>query len=117
MFSTANGKVSSLTIERPYGQPSCGKVIVYGDTVQHLAVRSDATLDAAPAPQLGDWQMRLAPEAAADYDDAGWKKSAEPQQMGADGDTSAFAWYRAVVDVKAAGTATIPLQRQCRRHR
>ena len=31
--------------------------------------------------------MRLAPEAAADYDDAGWKKSAEPQQMGADGDT------------------------------
>ncbi len=104
---SANGKVSSLTIERPYGQPSCGKVIVYGDKVQHLAVRADTTLDSAPAPQLRDWQMRLAPEAAADYDDAGWKKSAEPQQMGADGDTSAFAWYRAVVDVKAAGAATI----------
>ena len=57
----ADGKVSSLTIERPYGQPSCGKVIVYGEKVQHLAVTSDATLDSAPAPQLGNWQMRLAP--------------------------------------------------------
>ena len=28
---SSNGKVSSLTIERPYGQPSCGKVIVYGE--------------------------------------------------------------------------------------
>ena len=104
-FQQAGGKVS-LTIERPYGQPSCGKVIVYGDQVQHLAVRSDAALDSAPAPQLGSWQMRLAPEAAADFDDTKWMKSAEPQQMGADGDTSAFAWYRAVVDVKAAGAAT-----------
>ena len=103
----ADGKVSSLTIERPYGQPSCSKVIVYGDKVQHLAVKSDTTLDSAPAPRLGGWQMRLAPEAAADYDDAGWKSSAEPQQMGADGDTSAFAWYRAVVNLKAAGTAKI----------
>ena len=54
---TANGKVSSLTIERPYGQPSCGKVIVYGDTVQHFAVKSDTTLDTAPAPKLHDWQI------------------------------------------------------------
>ena len=98
---SANGKVTSMTIERPYGQPSCGKVIVYGDKVQHLAVHSDTTLDTAPAPQLRDWQMRLAPEAAADYDDAAWKASAEPQQMGADGDTSAFAWYRGVVEMKA----------------
>ena len=97
----------SLTIERPYGQPSCGKVIVYGSTVHHFAVHSDPTLDSAPAPQLGDWQVRLAPEAAADYDDAGWKQSAEPQQMGADGDTSAFAWYRATVNVKTASAAKI----------
>ncbi|MGO9114673.1 MAG: beta-galactosidase [Thermoguttaceae bacterium] len=101
-----NGHVS-LTIERPYGQPSCGKVIVYGDQVHHLAVASDATVDSALSPQLGDWQMRLAPEAAADYDDSGWKSSAQPLQMGADGDTSALAWYRAVVDLKKAGTAKL----------
>ena len=97
----------SLTIERPYGQPSCGKVIVYSSTVHHLAVRADTTLDTAPAPKLRDWRMRLAPEAAADYDDAGWKGSAEPQQMGADGDTSAFCWYRAAVNLKAASPAEL----------
>ena len=72
-----------MTIERPYGQPSCGKVIVYGDKVQQFAVHSDPTLDSTPVPKLGNWQMRLAPEAAADYDDSGWMQSAEPQQMGA----------------------------------
>jgi beta-galactosidase len=103
---TVDGR-TSMTIERPYGQPSCGKVIVYADQVQHLAVASDATVDSAPAPQLRDWRMRPAPEAAAAYDDAGWKVSGEPLPMGADGDTSALAWYRAVVNVKAAGVATL----------
>lgn len=50
--------------------------------------------------------MRLSPEAAADFDDSAWKSSDDPQPMGADGDNSAFAWYRAAVNVKTAGPGT-----------
>jgi hypothetical protein len=102
-----DGIVSSLTIERPYGHPSCGKVIVYGDKVQQFAVHADMSLDTVPPPQLKNWQMRLSPEAATAFDDASWKASDDPQQMGADGDTSAFAWYRAVVNLKGAAQGTL----------
>ena len=107
-----DGNVSSLMIERPYGQPSCGKVVVYGEKVQQFAVKSDTTLDSAPAPKLGNWQYRLSPaEAALDFDDSKWKKSDDPQQMGADGDTSAFAWYRAEVNLKQAAHGTLSFSR------
>ena len=93
----------ALTIERRYGQPSCGKVIVYSGIVERLAVHADMSLNTAPAPKLKNWQMRYSPEAADDFDDSSWKSSDDPQQMGADGDASAFAWYRANVNVKTAG--------------
>ena len=64
-------------------------------------------MDSAAAPALEHWQMRLAPEAGPGFDDAKWRTSSDPLQMGADGDTSAFAWYRAEVDVKQAGSGTI----------
>ena len=101
------GEQLAIFIERPYGQPSCGKVIVYGAEAHHLQVHSESSLDTAPAPQLADWQMRLSPDAAADFDDSTWQQSDDPQQMGADGDNSAFAWYRATVNVKAAGPGTL----------
>ena len=54
------GKYSSFIIERPYGEPSCGKMIVYGDKVRQFAVKSDPTLDRERAPKLGSWQIPLA---------------------------------------------------------
>jgi beta-galactosidase len=107
-FGNAGGK-PLLTIERPYGQSSCGKVVVFGDkgAPLHLAVKSDATMDSQPAPALENWQMRLAEESKADFDDSKWKVGEEPQQMGTDGDTSAFAWYRATVQVPQAGSGTL----------
>lgn len=102
-----DGNISSLMIERPYGQPSCGKVIVYGKKVQQFAVHADMSLDAAPAPKLENWQYLPSNEAAADLNDSSWKASDDPQQMGADGDNSAFAWYRATVDLKTAGRGTL----------
>jgi len=96
-----------VSIERPYGQASCGKAIVYGENVRHLKVNSDESLDRALAPDIERWKMRLAPEAAGTFDDTTWKASDDPQQMGADGDTSAFAWYRAAVNVKSAGHGTL----------
>ncbi len=102
----SDGKLS-LTIERPYGQPSCGKVIVYGEKVWQFAVKADTTLDSVPAPKLENWQIGYRPKAMPDFDDSTWKSSDDPQQMGADGDNSAFAWYRATVDLKAAGRGTL----------
>jgi len=96
-----------VNIERPYGEPSCGKVIVYGAETHNLGVHSDSSLDTAQPPQLANWQMRLSPEAAAGFDDSTWLASDEPQQMGADGDNSAFAWYRASINVKAAMPGTL----------
>ena len=51
--------------------------------------------------------MRLLARRAGDFDDSSWKSSDDPQQMGADGDDSAFAWYRATSMLKAAGHGTL----------
>ena len=58
----------------------------------------------AAAPVLGPWQMEaLTQPAQPGYNDAGWKSSDEPLPMGADGDISAYAWYRAAVNAPTAG--------------
>ncbi len=102
------GGAASLLIERPYGQPSCGQVAVYGaGAAQHLAVGANPAVDTVAAPGFEGWQMAPAREASPDFDDSKWKRSDDPLQMGADGDTSAFAWYRATVAVPAAGTGTL----------
>jgi hypothetical protein len=102
----------SVTIERPYGRPSCGQVAVYGGLNEswHLAAKADPAIESQPAPALTDWLMAPTTLAATDYDDAKWKQSDRPLQMGADGDYSAFAWYRANVDVPSAGSGTLRLQ-------
>jgi hypothetical protein len=102
----------TVTIERPYGQPSCGQVAVYGGLNEswRLAAKPDPAAESQPAPALTDWRMAPSTFAAPDYDDAKWKQSDRPLQMGADGDYSAFAWYRATVDLPNAGTGTLRLQ-------
>ena len=102
---------TGLTIERPYGKPSCGKVIVYGTQVRQFTVKSDSGIDSIPAPKLEGWQMRLAPEAEPEFNDANWKSSDKPLPMGADGDTSAFAWYRATINVPSAGADKLTVGR------
>ncbi len=101
---------SSLLIERPYDAPSCGQVAVFGrGAPQHLAVAVHPSMDTAAPPELGNWQMSTAREAAPDFDASKWKQSENPLQMGADGDTSAFAWYRASFTADAPGTGTLRL--------
>lgn len=100
----------SMTIERPYGHAAPNQVVVYGPVgvpAQHLGVVSDASVDARPAPGLESWQMALPVESAPGFADAAWKATDDPQQMGADGDNSAFAWYRANVNAPQAGSGTL----------
>ena len=108
-FSIENGR-PSMTIERPYGHPAPNKVVVYGpgdQPAQHLEAKADLAADNVPAPALDTWQIATMAESNPDFDDSSWKKSEDPQQMGADGDISAFAWYRATAKIPQAGPATI----------
>ena len=111
-FSIQDGK-PSMTIERPYNHPAPNQVMVYGggeEAAQHLAVVSDTSVDTAPAPALSEWQVSLPADSTPDFDDGSWKTTDDPQQMGADGDTSAFAWYRAFVQAPQAGSGTLAFQ-------
>ena len=107
----SGGKIS-VTIERPYGQPSCGQVVVFGgrDQSWHLAAKADFSLDDKLAPELVDWKMSPTTEASPAFDDSAWKHSETPLQMGADGDISAFAWYRASVNVPSPTNGTLHFQ-------
>ena len=56
-------------------------------------------------PTLGPWQADAAvPQAQPGYNASRWKASTAPLPMGADGDDSAYAWYRATINAPAAGT-------------
>lgn len=101
----------SLIIERPYGQPSCGQVAVYGAKSKswHLAVTSDPNVASQPAPALKAWQMATTTEQSVGYDDSQWFQSPDPQQMGADGDNGCFAWYRATMHLPQDGKGTLHL--------
>ncbi len=60
------------------------------------------------APTLSAWQTLPGDaEAAPSYLDAAWMASAYPLPMGADGDASAYAWYRTAVNVPKAGIYTL----------
>lgn len=66
---------------------------------------------AAPAaPALGSWRVdALTQPAQPGYNDAAWKASAQPLPMGADGDISAYAWYRAKVVAPTAGVYQVSI--------
>ena len=72
-------------------------------------------LEAPPAPAthptssaLSAWQARdVSQPASPGYDDRAWLSSDAPLQMGADGDLTADAWYRAAIVVPTAGAYTL----------
>lgn len=68
------------------------------------AVSTPGVAGPAAAPALGPWRVDAqAPLAQPGYNDAAWKTGDEPLPMGADGDISAYAWYRTKVSVPTAG--------------
>ena len=59
-------------------------------------------------PTLGAWQSHEADApASAAYLTGNWKYSPQPLQMGADGDPSAYAWYRTVAQAGKDGTMNL----------
>lgn len=105
---TQNGRVS-LSTEHQLGPLTDGLVYGEGATPGHLLPAAPAAPLPA-APTLSAWQMRRGDgEAQPGLQDAGWKASADPLPMGADGDYGAYAWYRTTVVAPKAGTYSLRL--------
>ena len=98
-LSTDAGKTTAV-IERPYGTPSPGRI----------AVNANTKLDDQPAPALTKWQMAPSAEIQPGFDDSKWLASDSPLQMGADGDISAFCWYRSTINLPTGGTGILKLK-------
>lgn len=103
--SLTDGKIEA-SIERPWTDKSPMPTVIY--TAKESSWLSAKSFNAPAAPlalKLSPWQMKPAVEpAATTFNDAGWKQSDQPLQMGADGDITSNAWYRTNVRVDTAGT-------------
>ncbi len=81
-------------------------------TPLRLAPLAPATgkMASAQPPVLQAWRADpLTQPAKPGYDDSRWKASTQALPMGADGDYSAYAWYRTTINAPVAGTYQINL--------
>ena len=109
--SVTNGYLQ-LATEIPWQNPAGNPVTAYGPGDSPLSLSALTASGAHPgAAALNAWQtVSGIAQAAPGYDTTGWLSDlAGPQQMGADGDISCYAWYRTTVNAPASGTNTISL--------
>jgi beta-galactosidase len=96
-FAETAGK-AQFTVARNFGNPALKEVTLYGEAAQArpIAITDPTPSDDTTAPGLGTWQMaRSVAPAAPDFADSTWLAGDQPQQLGADGDPTAYGWYRA----------------------
>ena len=103
---------TSVIIERPYSEVSPQRIAVYGSKSQswNLKVKADISLATKPAPAFSKWQMAESPETTTDFDDSKWLATDSVMDMGADGNISAFGWYRTTINAPAATEAIMKLK-------
>ncbi|MDP9175523.1 MAG: beta-galactosidase [Planctomycetota bacterium] len=78
---------------------------IFREAPGSMTAASSADTHAMSAPELSNWEYRSgAAEAQPGFDDSQWLANRTPEQMGADGDDSAYAWYRTNLQVPAAGS-------------
>lgn len=104
----------SLTLEQPWPdssqQPATASV--WGESDRALKypnrgfiLRPRVRPEHHESLPLSTWQVRDASAPSQPgFNDAAWKKSTSPLQMGADGDASAYAWYRTRFSAPQNGT-------------
>ena len=109
-FSSKDGKPSLThrTALRPSG-PEQGHRLRSGQRAASTPGGQGRPVDrrCRRAPRYRDWKMSLLAESAAEFNDSAWMSLPIPRQMGADGDISAFAWYRSSLQSPQAGPATL----------
>ncbi len=103
--AAVNNGYLQLVTETPWQNPASNAVVAYGPGDAPVTLGALSTPGAHPGnATLSPWQtLNGIQQAAPGYDTTGWLASTTgPQQMGADGDVSAYAWYRASVSLPAA---------------
>ena len=99
-----------LNTEHFWGQANVYPVWVNADTSLEGLINKPAVhvIHTDSLPFSGKWlvKQQTAP-AATSFDDSKWKRSEKPLQMGADGDLSPDAWYRAKITIDTAGLYTL----------
>ncbi len=107
--TVTNGYLQLIT-EKPWQNPADNPVIAFGSADVPMSFSAMTTPGSHPGvATLTAWQtMSGSSEAAPGYDASGWLSSSSgPQQMGADGDVSSYAWYRTTINVPASSTNSI----------
>jgi beta-galactosidase len=104
-FDETDGK-AQLTVARAFGDPALKEVTLYGEAPEprNVAVTDPVPSDDDSAPALGTWEMaKASAPAAPDFADSGWMSGDPAPQLGADGDPTAYGWYRATFNAPTAG--------------
>ena len=113
--TSEKGGILHLAAERRglEGGPSALPQLLYGEGAPVAltpASLNGITTAPATAPAVGAWSEDASvPQAQPGYNDSTWKASDQPLPMGADGDNSAYAWYRTKVTAPSAGTYQLSL--------
>jgi beta-galactosidase len=108
-FTTTAGK-ARFTVARNFGNPPLKVITLYSDApkARQRLVTDPVTADDTSAPALDPWQMAKAvAQAAPDFADSTWLAGNQPPQLGADGDPTAYGWYRASFDAPTAGAGKL----------
>jgi beta-galactosidase len=98
-------KNSNKTFDSEYTSSTPGTAFDFSpDFKQTTLLINSATVSLPPAPTLTDWTEHQTTESAENFDDSHWLSGVDPPFMGADGDISAYAWYRTVLNTPSAST-------------
>ena len=115
------GSHISILTERKANAGADGPMWVYRASGKEVLLRPSPGIglgtDAGPGAEsmkeegrlkLDPWQQRTADDPAhTGYDDRDWTVSERPLPMGADGDTTADAWYKTIVHIDTGGSYTL----------
>jgi len=106
---TMNTKHISIVTEQPWQNPRSFPTWIYdANTGRLLKANDKSTVARKTTLPLAAWEAQEAASAAEpDYRDENWKHSEWPLPMGADGDTTADAWYRSTVNIPSDGMYTL----------
>jgi len=106
---TLNTKHISIATEQPWQNPRSFPIWIYDATTsRQLKEIHTSVAEQKTTLPLTPWEVQDAASAAApDYQDKNWQQSEWPLPMGADGDTTADAWYRTTLDIPSAGMYTL----------
>lgn len=108
----AGASNNSATVEHPWEAKMTYPVWLYRADGSVSEVIKPFDNDHPQQLKLRPWQARNASlPAYPAFNDQTWLHSYQPQQMGADGDITAYAWYRTKIKVKTSGHYLLQLRK------